>query len=139
MNVLKDIKERDTQEQKEQKVQAKKKKKAKRTKSFLRFADGGFLSRSWVIENLPFLFFCTLLLVVYVGYGYYTDKVSRQIEELVVEGQDMDADLNSEGAYLDKMDRYEYIADSCKAYGLFPSIDVAPQKIVVSKSEFNAD
>ena len=67
-------------------VKAKKKKaRAKRKKAnpaggrtFVQIMNGEFLSKDWFVNNLPFTFFIGFLLVVLIGWGYFTETVIKE-------------------------------------------------------------
>lgn len=62
----------------------KKKKDASKGKalSFVRqLINGDVLTRTFIVDNLPFLFFLSGLLVLLISKGYYSRQLSNQIEK----------------------------------------------------------
>jgi len=78
-----------------EKVQAekKKKKKAKKSKSstkekkanrpsaFVQILNGDFLTKEFILNNLNFIFFLILLLIITVGKGYYGKQLSTNVSK----------------------------------------------------------
>lgn len=100
----------------EEKKQAKKRKpRAKKaaTKSsktsgrtIVQIMNGEFLSKDWFVNNLPFTFFIGFLLVVVIGWGYYTETVIKDEVNLKTELSELESEfftLNSE--YITKKGR----------------------------------
>ncbi len=52
-------------------------KNARRVQEFL---GGDYLSKEWVVGNLPFLLYVTILAMLYIGNTYYTEKTYKDIE-----------------------------------------------------------
>jgi len=42
--------------------------------------NGEFLTKSFVLNNLPYIFFILLLLIVFVAKGYYVKQLNGEIE-----------------------------------------------------------
>ncbi|MEO9534255.1 MAG: FtsL-like putative cell division protein [Crocinitomicaceae bacterium] len=100
----------------EEKKQAKKKKpRAKKAaksssktggRTIVQIMNGEFLSKDWFINNLPFTFFIGFLLVVIIGWGYYTETVIKDEVNLKTELSELESEfftLNSE--YITKKGR----------------------------------
>ena len=98
--------------------------------------NGDFFQRENLIRNMPFFLFVAVLLIVYIGYGYYVDKTSRNIAELEEESRSLQADINNEKAYYGRLSMYSQIADSTSVDGVGPSLD-PPIKIPVPKQMFD--
>lgn len=54
-------------------------KKSGRSKAVVQILNGDFFSREFVIENLGFIFYVMLLLLLLVGKGYYVKQLSDEI------------------------------------------------------------
>jgi hypothetical protein len=54
-------------------------KKSGRSKAVVQILNGDFFSREFVIENLGFIFYIMLLLLLIVGKGYYVKQLSDEI------------------------------------------------------------
>src|SRR5690606_31546904 len=68
--------------------------------------SGELLTRDNLINNLPFLFYVTFILICYIGYGYYVDKTSRSIAELEKETRELKAEKNNEDAFYNQMSMF---------------------------------
>lgn len=65
------------------KVKSKKKdaSKGKVVKFFRQMINGEVLTKAFIVNNLPFLFFLSGLLVLLISKGYYSRQLSNQIEK----------------------------------------------------------
>ena len=53
------------------------KKKSKNSRSVAMIFNGEFLTKDFVLNNLPFIFFLILLMILSVGKGYYSEKLKK--------------------------------------------------------------
>lgn len=98
--------------------------------------NGEFLSKRWVVGHLPFVGYIGLLLVVTIGWGYYTETVIQSEVQLKNTVNELDAEyftLSSE--YIVKKGRSR-LKDKLVGTGLTES-RVSPQKIKVKKYVFD--
>jgi len=65
---------------KEEEPKKEKKKTPGIVRSMVRVLNGEFLSRENALNHLPFVFFLTFLLVVYIAYGYFGEKTIREVD-----------------------------------------------------------
>ena len=56
------------------------KKKSKNSRSVAMIFNGEFLTKDFVLNNLPFIFFLILLMILSVGKGYYSKKLKKEEE-----------------------------------------------------------
>lgn len=124
-------------------VKAKKKKaRIKRKKAnpaggrtFVQIMNGEFLSKDWFVNNLPFTFFVGFLLVVLIGWGYFTETVIKEEVNLKSELSDLESEfftLSSE--YIAKRGR-DNIKEKLPADG--PAENrVSPHKFKVKRFDF---
>jgi len=54
------------------------KKKSKNSRSVAMIFNGEFLTKDFVLNNLPFIFFLILLMILSVGKGYYSKKLKKE-------------------------------------------------------------
>lgn len=79
--------EKDAAEQLNNAAEKKEKKKVSTEKSkgrpsaFAQILNGDFLTREFVLNNLNFIFFVILLLLLIVGKGYYGKQLTRDVED----------------------------------------------------------
>jgi hypothetical protein len=52
------------------------------TRSVVDVLNGNFLSKENAITHLPYLFFLTFILISYIAYGYYAEKVVKEIAQI---------------------------------------------------------
>jgi hypothetical protein len=96
---------------------------------------GDVLSRENILRNLPFMFYLTLLLVVYIGYGYYTARTSKKLHQLEITKRELASDMINEQSNLNLVSMPSQIADSTEKKGLRPST-TPPIKIKVSPAQY---
>ncbi len=121
------------------KAEAKKEKAGQRlhvVRSFRDVLNGNVLTRDYVIENLPYFFFLTFLMLCYIAMGYSTDKNVRKIERTESELMELNSEYISVKTELNLVSRQSQIADSTAAMGLYEMKDEQPQVITVSAAEF---
>jgi len=122
MNELKDKKE---------KVVGRKKQK----RSFSKVISGEFLSREEIINNIPFISFLGLLLVVLIGWGYYTETIGKRESKLEMELGELNSEFFSLGVEYNKLSRQTQVSERLKESDLKVSDD-PPKKIKVKKYNF---
>lgn len=108
-------------------------KKMKGSKTVSQILSGDFLTREFVIENLGFIFYVMLLLLLLITKGYYVKQVSdnvikteAELDEIVSDYVELKARFQEEtarGKLLEKLD----------GTGLIESID--PPKVIRVKEE----
>lgn len=55
-------------------------KRGKDTNALTQILNGEFLTKSFVLNNLPYIFFIILLLIVFVAKGYYVKQLNDEIK-----------------------------------------------------------
>ena len=68
------------------------KNKVKRRNSFAMILNGEFLTKDFVLNNLSFIFFIILLMLLSVGKGYYSKKLKTEKEDSQKKLQQLKAD-----------------------------------------------
>jgi hypothetical protein len=53
---------------------------AKLPSGFASVINGTFLTREKVLGNMPFILFCAGLMLVYIAYGYSSERVVRDLD-----------------------------------------------------------
>ncbi len=112
----------------------KKKEAGKVSKSLANIFSGNFLSRDNVVGLLPFIFFLTFLGILYIGNGYYAEKIVRDlhktgndVKELRSEYITIKSDLN----FKSKQSQVAQATDPLKVY----ESTIPPTKIVVDETD----
>ena len=89
-----------------------------------------------VPSNLvPRLVFLTVLGVIYIGNRHYSEKLSREIDELEVTVEDLRADFTTIKANYMKASKRSEVLRKVKGLGLIEA-EKPPYKIMIDKSEF---
>lgn len=112
---------------------AEKKKANKVARSFRDVLNGNVLTRDYVVDNLPYIFFLTALMLFYIGMGYTTDKNSRRIEKIESELVELNSEYISVKTELNLVSRQSQIADSTAYMGLYEMKDEPPKVILVKR------
>ena len=74
-----DLEGEGTQKKSSKKAQKKSsEKKSKNSRSVAMIFNGEFLTKDFVLNNLPFIFFLILLMILSVGKGYYSEKLKKE-------------------------------------------------------------
>ncbi len=102
------------------------------TRSIADVFKGNILSKGNVAGNLTFILFLTLMLIGYIAYGYYTDKVARNISVLENQLEELRSDFQTTKKDLNQISLQSQVALSVAQYGLKESVD-PPKKIVIPK------
>lgn len=104
-------------------------------RTFVQIMNGEFLSKDWFVGNLPYTFFVGFLLVVLIGWGYYTETVIKEEVKLKSELSDLESEfftLSSE--YIAKRGR-DNIKEKLPANGPVEN-RVSPHKFKVKRFDF---
>ena len=57
----------------------------KKPNALTQILNGEFLTKSFVLNNLPFIFFGLFLLILFVSKGYYVKQINDDIKETELE------------------------------------------------------
>jgi len=96
--------------------------------------SGEMFSKGVVTKNLSFLLFLALLMVVYIGYGYYVDNTVRKVvKEERVEG-DLYSELQSLMEVYDQESLRSKVASEVVSSSLFETKD--PPRVVLVEGKF---
>jgi len=96
--------------------------------------SGDMFSRGVVTKNLSFLLFVALLMLLYIGYGYYVDNTVRKVvREERIEG-DLYSELQSLMEVYDQESLRSKVADDVAVSGLFETKD--PPRVVLVENNF---
>lgn len=126
MNKFKEV---PTQEQPPQK-KSRPEKPNKIARSFLNIFSGNFLSKDYVILQLPFILFLTVIGLGYIANGYYAEKSVREISRINTELKELKSEYIISKSELMFMSNQSEVAHAVAPFGLKEST-VPPKKIVV--------
>ena len=97
--------------------------------------DGSVLTRDRVVRQLPFVFFITFLIILYIGNRYHAEKLIRQTLKLQTELRELRAKSISTASELEFISRQSEVVKLVESRGLGLQEAVAPPvKISVAKS-----
>ena len=96
--------------------------------------SGDMLSRGVVTKNLSFLLFIALLMLFYIGYGYYVDNTVRKVVREERIGGDLYSELQSLMEVYDQESLRSKVADDAAVSGLFETKD--PPRVVLVENNF---
>lgn len=116
-------------------------KEAKRRRTFSRglvnVLNGTFLTREKVLANMPFLLFVAGLMLFYIGYGYWTERTVRELDQTSSELKEMRSEYITVRSHLERSERQSQVADDIGGMGLRESRE-PPLRITVDKKELEA-
>ncbi|MEI6455994.1 MAG: FtsL-like putative cell division protein [bacterium] len=115
-------------EEEKMKPEKKSRKGRKRVREFL---GGEYLSKEWVVGNLPYLLFLTVLAIVYIGNTYYAEKTFKEIEHTKSELKELRYKYISAKSELMFQSRQSEISKRAMSYGL-KEVPKPPYKILYS-------
>ena len=96
--------------------------------------SGDMFSKGVVTKNLSFLLFIALLMLLYIGYGYYVDNTVRKVvREERVEG-DLYSELQSLMEVYDQESLRSKVANDVAVSSLFETKD--PPRVVLVENNF---
>ncbi len=112
-----------------------KKNKAGKKRSFAKLINGDFLSRDEIVNNIPFISFLGFLLVILIGWGYYTETVGKKEVQLEQALGELNSEYFSLGVEYNKLSRQTQVSERLKDTDLKLST-IPPKKIKVKKYNF---
>ena len=101
---------------------------------FISVLNGSFLTKENVLGNMSFILFCAGMMIVYIAYGYHTERVVRDLDHTGSELKEMRSEYITVRAQLEKQEQQSQVAAGIGALGLRES-RVPPVKVEVSARE----
>jgi hypothetical protein len=98
-------------------------KKSSRSTAFAQILNGDFLTREFVLNNLGFIFFVILLLLLTVAKGYYGKELSKDIEKTQKELDEATADYVETKARLEEETRRYRLVEKLGPKGLKETVN----------------
>ena len=96
--------------------------------------SGDMFSKGVVTKNLSFLLFIALLMLMYIGYGYYVDNTVRKVvKEERIEG-DLYSELQSLMEVYDQESLRSKVANEVAVSSLYETKD--PPRVVLVENNF---
>ncbi|MCB0409038.1 MAG: hypothetical protein KDD29_02395 [Flavobacteriales bacterium] len=123
-----------TYKKNEEKIEEKKNA-GKVVKSLSSIFSGSFLSREKVISSIPFVFFLTLLGILYIANGYYSEKTVRELYKVGTELKELRSEYITIKSELNFQSKQSQVAQATIDFGVKESI-IPPSKILVNKGDY---
>ena len=97
----------------------------------------GLIEKDMLVKFMPFVFFLTVIAMVYIANSYYAEKSIREIDATTKELKEMRSEYLSVKSDLIAKSNQSQVASAVFTLGLKESV-VAPKKIVVAGSNKNS-
>jgi hypothetical protein len=111
-----------------------KKETPKVVKSLSSIFSGNFLNKDNVVSSLPYVFFLTLLGILYIANGYYSEKTVRDLYKVGAELKELRSEYITTKSDFNFKSKQSQVAEATIDFGIKESI-IPPSKIIVSKKE----
>lgn len=105
--------------------------------AFVSLMNGTFLTRERVLGNMPFILFCAGLMILYISYGYSTERIVRDLNSTDAELKELRSEYITVRASLEKQEQQSHVAAGIGDLGLRES-RVPPMKIALDKKELKS-
>ncbi len=117
-----------------QKSKKKNKKKGERKSGnmLIQILNGNFLLKDFVVNNLSFVFFVFLLLILLISKGYYCKDVSKKIIETQIELDAKTTEYYDKKARLEFVTRREVLVKKLNPLGIYET--TKPPKVIRIKN-----
>jgi hypothetical protein len=99
--------------------------------------NGSFLTRENVLGNMPYILFCAGLMLVYIAYGYHTERTVRALNRTDAELKELRSEYITVRSRLEKTEQQSQVAAGIGELGLRES-RVPPSKITVHHKELES-
>ena len=111
-----------------------KKETPKVVKSLSSIFSGNFLNKDNVVSSLPYVFFLTLLGILYIANGYYSEKTVRDLYKVGTELKELRSEYITTKSDFNFKSKQSQVAEATVDFGIKESI-IPPSKIVINKKE----
>ena len=128
-----DEKEAAEAKEKEERVAKRKKAAAKKSNTIVQILNGDFFTREFVVNNLGFIFFVMLLLLLIVGKGYYGKQLLKDVSETQQELDELTSDYFEAKARLEEETRRTHLVEELSSRGLKETVN--PTKVIRMKKK----
>lgn len=122
--------------EKKKKVKTKKKKSAKKQNTpnaFIQILNGDFLTKEFMVNNLNFIFFVMLLLILIVGKGYYGKQLTADVVTTQKKLDDVTSDYFETKAQLEEATQRTRLIEKLQSTGLKETVN--PTKVIRIKKD----
>ena len=123
--------------QKESTEKQEKEKKPSSPNFLVSLISGNFLAKENVVSSLPFVFYLTLLGILYIANGYNAEKLVRELDQVNDDLKELRSEYITIKSDLNYESKQSQVAEKTEAFGVMESI-VPPTKIKLSKKEIES-
>lgn len=123
--------------QKETTESQEKEKKPSSPNFFVSLISGNFLAKENVVNSLPFVFYLTLLGILYIANGYNAEKLVRELDQVNDDLKELRSEYITIKSDLNYESKQSQVAEKTELFGVMESI-VPPTKIMLSKKEIES-
>ncbi|MBQ21242.1 MAG: hypothetical protein CMD31_10840 [Flavobacteriales bacterium] len=123
--------------QKERTEKQEREKKPSSPNFFVSLISGNFLAKENVVNSLPFVFYLTLLGILYIANGYNAEKLVRELDHVNDDLKELRSEYITIKSDLNYESKQSQVAEKTEAFGVMESI-VPPTKIKLSKKEIES-
>ena len=99
----------------------------------IQILNGNFLLKDFVVDNLSFVFFVFLLLILLISKGYYCKDVTKKIVETQLEVDAKTTEYYDKKARLEFVTRREVLVKKLNPLGIYET--TKPPKVIRIKKE----
>lgn len=101
------------------------------------FLDGSILIKDFMVKQLPFIIFITVLAIIYIGNRYHAEKVYRKHLLIQNELKEMRAEAITTASELMFMSKQSMVVRLVEEEGLnIKEAKVPPKRIIVKKRKY---
>lgn len=122
----------ETAKKKKQKERARQKVE-KKPSAFVQILNGDFLTKEFMLGNLPFIFFVMFLLLLTVSKGYYGKRLSDDVSKTQLELNELTSDHFEAKTRLEEETQRVKLVDELAPRGLKETVN--PTKVIRIKKE----
>lgn len=123
--------------QRESTEKQEKEKKPSSPNFFVSLISGNFLAKENVVNSLPFVFYLTLLGILYIANGYNAEKLVRELDQVNDDLKELRSEYITIKSDLNYESKQSQVAEKTELFGVMESI-VPPTKIMLSKKEIES-
>lgn len=105
----------------------------KKPSAFVQILNGDFLTKEFMLNNLPFIFFVMFLLLLTVSKGYYGKKLSDDVNKTQLELNELTSDHFEAKTRLEEETQRVKLVDELAPRGLKETVN--PTKVIRIKKK----
>ena len=103
--------------------------------SFRDLLDGSILTRSIVVQQLPFILYLTFLAVIYISNRYHAERIFRKVNEIQTEVNNLRAEQITTTAKLMNMSKPSAVSQLVEEKGLGLKELSRPPKVLTKEKK----